>query len=94
MLASALASLAVGGLALCSLYVAGAFVLLVGLALLSVATYGAAILPHWSAYLVAALAMVVFGEIAMVAVGLVWIALGYVLWSERGATAGQHSRVR
>ena len=64
MLASALASLAVGGLALGSLYVAGAFVLLVRLALLSVATYRAAILPHWSAsYLVAALAMVVFGEI-------------------------------
>jgi hypothetical protein len=63
MLASALASLAVGGLALGSLYVAGAFVLLVGLALLSVATSRAAILPHWSTYLVAALAMVVFGEI-------------------------------
>ena len=94
MLASALASLAVGGLALGFLYVAGAFVLLVGLALLSVATYRAAILPHWSAYLVAALAMVVFGEIGMVPVGLVWIALGCVLWSERGATAGQPSRVR
>ena len=65
-----------------------------GLALRSVATYRAAILPHWSAYLVAALAMVVFREIAMGAVGLVWIALGYVLWSERGATAGQPSRVR
>ena len=87
MLASALASLAVGGLALGFLYVAGAFVLLVGLALLSVATYRAAILPHWSAYLVAALAATVFGEIGMTAVGLVWIALGYVLWSERGASA-------
>jgi hypothetical protein len=94
MLASAAASLATGSLALSFLYNAGAFVLLVGLALLSVATYRAAILPHWSAYLVAALAVTVFGEIGMVLVGVVWIALGYVLWSERDATTGQSSRIR
>ena len=94
MLASAAASLATGRLALGFLYVIGVFVLLVGLALLSVATYRAAILPHWSAYLVAALAVIVFGEIGVVLVGLVWIALGYVLWSERDATTGQPSRVR
>ena len=94
MLASAVASLPVGGLALGFLYDVGVFVLLVGLALLSVATYRTAILPHWSAYLVAALAMIVFGEIGVVLVGLVWIALGYVLWSQRGATTRQHSRLR
>ena len=86
MLASAVASLATGTLALGFLYVAGAFVLLVGLALLSVATYRAAILPHWSAYLVAALAAIVFGELGVVLVGLVWVALGFVLWSHRGTT--------
>ena len=94
MLASAATSLATGTLALGFLYNAGTFVLLVGLALLSVATYRAAILPHWSAFLVAALAVTVFGEIGMVLVGVVWIALGYVLWSGRGATAGRPSRVR
>jgi hypothetical protein len=94
MLVSAGASLAAGGLALSFLYVVGVFVLLVGLALLSVATYRAAILPHWSAYLVAALAAIVFGEIGVVLVGLVWLALGYVLSSQRGATARQSSRVR
>jgi predicted phage tail protein len=45
-LASALVSLAAGTLTLSFLYTAGVFVLLVGLALLSVATYRAAILPY------------------------------------------------
>jgi hypothetical protein len=94
MLVSAVASFATGGLALGFLYSTGAFVLLVGLALLSVATYRAAILPHWSAYLVAALAVIVFGEFGFVLVGLVWITLGYVLWSHRGAATGRTSRVR
>ena len=93
-LVSAAASLAAGGLALGLLYVAGVFVLLVGLALLSIATYRAAVLPHWSAYLVAALAVIVFGELGVVLVGLVWIALGYVLRSQAGAAAGRASRVR
>jgi hypothetical protein len=75
-------------------YNIGAVVLFVGLALPSVATYRAEILPHWSAYLVGALAMIVFGEFGVVLVGLVWIALGYVLWSERSATAERPSRVR
>ncbi len=43
------------------LYFAGLCLHLVGLALLSVATYRAAILPYWSAYLVAALATIIFG---------------------------------
>src|SRR3712207_5725473 len=92
MLASAVISLAVGGLALGFLYNVGVLVLLVGLALLSVATYRAAILPHWTAYLIAALAVIVFGEIGVVLVGLVWSALGYVLWSRSGATTGQPPR--
>ncbi len=93
-LASAVASLATGGLALGSLYVVGVFVLLVGLALLSIATYRAGILPHWSAYLVAALAAIVFGELGVILVGLVWIALGYVLRSQTGAAARRPSRAR
>jgi hypothetical protein len=94
MLASAVASLATGNLALGFLYTFGVLVLLVGLALLPVAAYRAAIMPWWGTLLVAALAAIIFGEIGVVLVGLVWIALGYVLWSGRGATAERTSRVR
>jgi hypothetical protein len=87
MLASAVASLIAGGFALGFLYTLGVLVLLVGLALLSVATYRAAILPHWGAYLVAALAVIVFGEVGVVLTGVVWISLGYVLFSRGGRTA-------
>ncbi len=92
-LVSALATLAAGAPTLGAISVLGTFVLLVALALLSVATHKAAILPGWSAYLVAALAAFVFGEPGTVAVGLVWIALGYVLLSKGHATAGRSSRV-
>jgi hypothetical protein len=93
-LASAVASLAAGASALGALSVLGTFVLLVALALLSVATHKAALLPVWSAYLVAALAVFVFGEPGTVVVGLVWIALGSVLWSKGSASAaGGPSRV-
>jgi len=93
MLVSAVASLATGRLALSFLYTVGVLVLLVGLALLPVATYRAGILPWWSTLLVAALAAIIFGEVGVVLVGLVWIALGYVLWSRSGATAGRSSRL-
>ena len=93
MLASAVASFLASGSALSFLYTLGVLVLLVGLALLSVATYRAAILPIWAAYLVAALAVIVFGEVGVVLTGLVWISLGYVLFSQRGAAAGRSSRV-
>lgn len=73
--------------------VLGTFVLLVAIALLAVATYKAALLPTWSAYLVAALAAFVFGEVGTLVVGLVWIALGYVLWSVVGASAARPPRV-
>ena len=46
-----------------------------------------------AAYLVAALAVIVFGEVGVVLTGLVWISLGYVLFSQRGAAAGRSSRV-
>ena len=92
MLASAVASLATGRLAVSFLYAFGVLVLLVGLALLPVASYRAAILPWWSTLLVAALAAIIFGEIGVVLVGLVWIALGYVLWSRSGPTTGRPPR--
>ena len=94
MLVSAVVSLTAGAPALGFLFFAGAFLRLVGLALLSVATYRAAILPRWSAYLVAALALSALGEVGVALVGFVWIALGYVLWSQRGASTGRAPRVR
>ena len=93
-LASAVASLAAGAPALGAISVLGTFVLLVALALLAVATHKAALLPGWSAYLVAALAAFVFGEPGTVVVGLVWVALGYVLLWKGRATAERPSRVR
>jgi hypothetical protein len=59
----------------------------VGLALLPVATYRAGILPHRSAYLVGALAVIILGGFGTVVVGLAWIALAYVLRSGRDARA-------
>jgi len=87
MLAAATVSLATGGLTLGFLYFAGVCLLLVGLALLPVATYRASVLPHWSAYLVGALAAIILGWFGTVVVGLAWISLAYVLWSERSAGA-------
>lgn len=93
MLASAVASLVAGAPTLGFLSVAGTLVLLLGLALLSVATHRAALLPGWSAYLVGALAVGVLGEVGVVVVGLVWIALAYVLLSVRSGGAAGSSRV-
>ncbi len=64
-----MAALVAGALAWGVLYFIGVCVLLVGLALLPVATHRAAILPGWSAYLVAALAAVIFGGIGALVVG-------------------------
>lgn len=93
MLASAVASLVAGAPTLSFLSVAGTLVLLLGLALLSVATHRAALLPGWSAYLVGALAVGVLGEVGVVVVGLVWITLAYVLLSVRSGGAAGSSRV-
>ena len=103
MLASTVASLIAGAAALGFLYFAGTLVLLVGLALLSVATHRAALLPGWSPYLVGALAVGalavgalavgVLGGFGMVVVGVVWITLRYVLRSLRGGGAARFSRV-
>ncbi len=92
-LASAVASLVAGAPALGFLSVVGTLVLLVGLALLSVATHRAALLPGWSAYLVAALAVGVLGEIGVIAVGVVWITLGYIFRSQWGTGGAHPSRV-
>ncbi len=90
---SALASLIAGAPTLGFLSVLGTLALLLGIALLTVATYRAALLPSWSAYLVGALAAGVLGGGGVVVAGLAWIALGYVIWSQRGAPTSGSSRV-
>jgi len=73
--------------------------LLVGLALYGVATLQARVLPRWCGIaFIAALPVAValsgplpFG-FAFVVFGLVWLALGYTLWTRRGAPAEQQPR--
>jgi hypothetical protein len=78
----------------------GIILMIVGLVLYGVATLQARMLPRWcglSFIVVPPLVIVLeislegFGEILL---GLLWLALGYVLWSGRGTTAQQFSRVR
>jgi hypothetical protein len=75
---------------------------LVGFPLLGVATFRAKVLPRWCGLLL----MVFFPLISLflffpqsfygpggILVGLLWLALGYALWSWRDVSAGQPSRV-
>jgi hypothetical protein len=78
----------------------GIGLMIVGLVLYGVATLQARVLPRWCgmAFIVVPPLVIVleislegYGEILF---GLLWLALGYVLWSRRGTTAEQTSRVR
>lgn len=72
------------------LFSLGGLAVLVGFPLLGVATLRAGVLPRWCgvALLVALPASIPLGEYANLLFGLVWLALGYVLWSQRDASAG------
>jgi hypothetical protein len=74
----------------------GALVILVGLALYGVDTARARVLPLWCGMLLIATLFIAIplGPYTNVWFGLVWLALGYVLWLHRGTTPGQPSRVR
>ena len=78
----------------------GIILMIVGLVLYGVATLQARVLPRWCGLgfivvpplvMVLEIALEGYGEILL---GLLWLALGYVLWSGRGTTAQQPSRVR
>ena len=69
--------------------------------LLSVAVLRARVLPRWAAILlmVGSLAMLGFNDqnwqaLMAIPYGLAWMAVGYVLWSDREGTVGQVVRVR
>ena len=70
-------------------FVVGIGLFLVGLVVLGVATLRAGVLPRWCGFaLIGVVAVSVFGAIlsagaAFVTVGLIWMAMGYALWSEK-----------
>ncbi len=71
-----------------------------GLVLLGAATLRAGVLPRWCGVLlmVAVLGIPIYFALGnyggAILYGLLWLALGYVLWSQRGVAGDQPSRVR
>ncbi len=79
----------------------GGFGLLAGLILYGEATLEARVLPRWCGILFIILwpgafllGSLLLEQAGLIWSGLVWLALGYVLWSHKGLTAEQPSRVR
>ena len=79
----------------------GVLALVVGFVLLGIAVLRARVLPRWAAVLlvVGSLAMLGFNDqnaqaLMAVPFGVAWMAVGYVLWSDREGTTGQAVRVR
>ena len=79
----------------------GLLALVVGFLLLGVAILRAGVLPRWVAMLIilGALGMLGANErtarvLLMIPFGVAWVAVGYVLWSERGVTTRQPAHVR
>src|SRR5918997_416080 len=89
---------ALGEAVLGTIFVSGVLGWLVGFPLLGIATLRAKVLPRWCGVLLIAyfplfgflLASYGWGGLAL---GLLWVALGYVLWSWRGTAAELPSRV-
>jgi hypothetical protein len=78
-------------------YTPGTLLLSIGMLLLGIATVRARVLPRWCgvALIVGVVAMFIGAESGgMVLFGLVWVAVGYVLWSGRGTPAEQPAHVR
>lgn len=73
----------------------GGLGILVGLVLYGAATLQARVLPRWCgiALLVSLPATILLQDYGGIVFGVVWVALGYVLWSNRGAATEHSSRV-
>jgi hypothetical protein len=71
---------------------------LVGFVLFGIATFRARVLPRWSGVLLVAYPVLLIAglpvEGPLILVGLLWLALGYALWTQRDMPAEQPSRVR
>ena len=84
-----------GSTALLWLLPVATLAVLVGFALYGVATLQARVLPRWCgvALIVAFPAAIALGTYAYFWLGLVWLALGYVLWRQSSTTTERSSRV-
>ncbi len=84
-----------GSMALEWLILVGGLGSLVGFALYGAAILRAGVLPLWCgvAIIIALPSSIPLGEYANLLFGIVWLALGYILWSQRDSSAGQPSRV-
>ncbi len=91
-----LVSLFGGDVGLDWLAVVGMLGLLVGLVLYGTATLQAMVLPRWCGilFIIFMPVGILLGDLQPIWGGLVWLALGYALWSHRGAAAEQPARVR
>ena len=87
--------LLLGSTALLWLLPVATLAVLVGFALYGVATLQARVLPRWCgvALIVAFPAAIALGTYAYFWLGLVWLALGYVLWRQSSTTTERSSRV-
>src|SRR5918992_942975 len=90
---------ALGEAVLGTIFISGVLGWLLGFPLLGVATFRARVLPRWVGVLLIAY-FPLFGFLLSsygwggIALGLLWVALGYALLSARGAAAQEPSRVR
>jgi len=85
-----LVGFSLGSMAFEWLIMAGGLGSLVGFVLYGAATLLAGVLPRWCgvAIIVALPASIPLGEYASLLFGLIWLALGYTLWSQRDSSAG------
>lgn len=76
-------------------YPVAALGMLVGFVLYGAATLQARVLPRWCGVvlIIAFPVSFLFGKYSGVPFGIVWLALGYMLWSQRTQAANQPSRV-
>ncbi len=74
----------------------GSFGLLIGFVLYGAASLQAKVLPRWCGVgLIVGLPATIFlRDYGLILFGVLWLALGYVLWSRSGAVTEQSSRVR
>ena len=97
MLASTVATILAGSEVLDWLFVLGFVGTLVGFVLLGTATLRARVLPRWRGILLLLAVLGIPVHFALgsyggaILDGLVWLALGYGLWSERGASVEQYT---
>ncbi len=76
------------------LFPVGTFAVFVGFALYAAASLQARILPRWCGIgFIVGPFMFLLGDFGTVLFGLLWLALGYMLWSQSHTSVGQPSRV-